>query len=132
MSMTANLEQITKGEARRRYEKGLHVGVTNDRPGNCHTGYTFTQKDMGGISFGELVEKSTDTRRPSAVFWLRPSLGEAEWLLAHLSPIELVCAARTLGELYVLGVFDKYGEHLSSLQADVAAKASALASDEPR
>ncbi len=126
MGITANLEQITKGEARRRYENGLHVGVTNERPGNRLTGYAFTQEDMGGIPFEQLVEESTDSRRPTAVFWLRPSLGEVEWLLAHLSPPELVGAARTLGELYNLGAVDSNREHLSSFQVDVAAKATGL------
>ncbi|EWM19643.1 hypothetical protein KUTG_09947 [Kutzneria sp. 744] len=122
--MNATLETVSKTEARRRYENGQHIGVTNDRPTGHVAGYTFTKQDMNGITFAELVTRSTDSCRPSAVFWLRPTLGEAESLLGNLSPADLVCAVRTLGELHRLGAVDLHAEHPSSYQSEVAAKAS--------
>ena len=49
-----------------------------------------------------------------------------------LGPWALRCALRTLGELYDLGVFTTYEEHLSTAQSEVAAQLSALFSGSDR
>jgi hypothetical protein len=66
------LVKITKREARRRYDAGEYIAVANDQYRDGTPGAAFTRDDMDGASFDHVAKISTDSRRPSAVFWSKP------------------------------------------------------------
>jgi hypothetical protein len=56
--------------------------------------------------------------------------GGVPCLVSYFTADELECVVRTLGELHDLRALDTHREYLSAGQARVAAKASALLSDD--
>jgi hypothetical protein len=60
----------TKRDARKRWDAGLSIGVTQDRYPMGLDGCAITRNDYPW-SFDELAGRSVDSRRPSCVFWFR-------------------------------------------------------------
>jgi hypothetical protein len=114
--ITAKLDRITKTEARRRYDSGLFIAVGNERYQDGHVGSALDRNTMGW-SFNELVENSTDSRRPSAVFWSKPVYDSAadyrvvrgEWTVTLTQ--ELSCGQKIADTRLLLGVH-KRGEQI--------------------
>lgn len=71
--ITVALQKTNKRDARLRYNSGLPIGVTNDHYDDGFVGQAFTRDSMGGLPFDKLVERTTDRRRPTALYWWEPA-----------------------------------------------------------
>jgi hypothetical protein len=101
---TVTLVPTTKRDARRRWDAGETIGVTQERYPDGLTGNGCTRAAQGW-TFDELVEHSTDTRRPSSVYWYR--VAETP---APVQPLPVVPPhTRTLREGWAAGTFSDPG-----------------------
>ncbi len=100
-------EPITKREARRRWERGEPIAVSQTRE-HLIRSRGFIPADMGGIDFAALAELSTDTRRPRSVYWFGPELGVGDlamWTGGDVAPRRV----RIVGEVGVRFIYRTVG-----------------------